>query len=101
MLELDVEALGVDLLAISAHKFEGPKGVGALYLRHGTHILVPAAGRHAGAASAGRDRERRRRRRHGDGVRARLRRAARDRASGCAASASGSRRRSSRSTASS
>ncbi len=42
--DLDVEALGVDLLAISAHKFEGPKGVGALYLRHGTHIVVQQQG---------------------------------------------------------
>ncbi|HET7030951.1 MAG TPA: cysteine desulfurase family protein [Candidatus Limnocylindrales bacterium] len=41
---LDVDALGVDLLALSAHKFEGPKGVGALYLRHGTHIVVQQQG---------------------------------------------------------
>src|SRR5258706_8090604 len=43
-IDLDVEALDVDLLALSAHKFEGPKGVGALYLRHGTHIVVQQQG---------------------------------------------------------
>ena len=43
-LDLNVEELGVDLLALSAHKFEGPKGVGALYLRHGTHIVVQQQG---------------------------------------------------------
>lgn len=44
MLDLDVNRLGVDLMTLSAHKFYGPKGVGVLYIRHGTPYLSTITG---------------------------------------------------------
>ncbi|MDR0985231.1 MAG: cysteine desulfurase [Endomicrobium sp.] len=37
-LKLDVKKLGIDILTISAHKFHGPKGVSAIYVKKGTSI---------------------------------------------------------------
>ena len=43
-LDLDLATLGADLVSLAGHKIEGPKGVGALWIRRGTHILAQQHG---------------------------------------------------------
>ncbi len=50
-LKIDVKAMNIDMLSMSAHKMYGPKGVGALYLRKG---LRPESFMHGGAQEKGR-----------------------------------------------
>ena len=44
LLDVNVDALGVDLLSLAAHKFYAPKGVGALYVRPRTPLLAQNLG---------------------------------------------------------
>jgi len=43
-LHVDVQALGVDMMSLGAHKFYGPKGVGALYVRKGAPLVSHLTG---------------------------------------------------------
>ena len=51
---VDARALGVDLLSLSAHKFNGPKGAGALWIRRGTRVVpILTGGKHERTRRAG------------------------------------------------
>lgn len=45
-IKMNVEKMNIDLLSMSAHKFYGPKGVGAIYIREGTNISRVQDGGH-------------------------------------------------------
>ena len=45
-MDIDVKKLGVDMLSFSAHKFNGPKGVGALYIKNGIPMARLISGGH-------------------------------------------------------
>lgn len=52
-MHIDVQAMGIDMLSLSAHKFRGPKGIGALYVKKGIALkpLVYGGGQERGLCS--------------------------------------------------
>jgi cysteine desulfurase len=53
-IEVDARAMGVDLLSVSAHKFNGPKGAGALWVKRGTRMQpILTGGKHERSRRAG------------------------------------------------
>ena len=51
---VDVRALGLDFLSLSAHKFNGPKGVGALWIKRGSRVSsILTGGKHERNRRAG------------------------------------------------
>ena len=53
-IDVDVRALGVDLLSLSAHKFNGPKGAGAMWIKRGTRLQpILTGGKHERNRRAG------------------------------------------------
>ncbi|MDR1511797.1 MAG: IscS subfamily cysteine desulfurase [Endomicrobium sp.] len=53
-IQLNVKKLGIDLLTMSAHKFNGPKGIGAIYIRKGVSVSpITFGGHHEGELRPG------------------------------------------------
>jgi cysteine desulfurase len=53
-ISVDVRSLGLDLFSISAHKFNGPKGAGALWIKRGTRVqAILTGGKHERNRRAG------------------------------------------------
>src|SRR4030095_10236560 len=51
---VDVRSMGIDLLSLSAHKFNGPKGAGALWIKRGTRMQpILTGGKHERSRRAG------------------------------------------------
>ncbi|MGI6213164.1 MAG: cysteine desulfurase NifS [Christensenellales bacterium] len=52
-IKIDVKAMNIDMLSMSAHKFNGPKGIGALYIKRGVKLDTIVAGGHQERAKRG------------------------------------------------